>query len=259
MKRLHTSALTALVLVFGLSATAADAQVLRGFRAEADGGVSSFHSEGNHKSKIGWGGEAGVDFDLGGFVLGAEGTFWWAPAENKTIDGPGLAEHKTFQEYALAARLGFQVTPSTLVYGKVGYAWNEQRKRFTPFAPGTTLLDSAQPGAYYHHFTAHGIQWGGGVEQQVSGPFYVKAEGRYSDYNDDTHTLTGLVGIGVLLGGATAEALPPPPPPAPPPPPPPPATQTCPDGSTILATDTCPPPPPPPPPPPAPVERGERG
>ncbi len=45
-------------------------------------------------------------------------------------------------------------------------------------------------------------------------------------------------------------------PPPPPPPEPAPATQVCPDGTTILATDSCPlPPPPPPPPPPAP-ERG---
>ena len=40
------------------------------------------------------------------------------------------------------------------------------------------------------------------------------------------------------------------------PPPPPPATQVCPDGTTILATDTCPAPPPPPPPPPPAPERG---
>ena len=138
MRRLHTGALTALVLVFGLSATTANAQALRGFRAEGDVGLSSFHSEGDHKSHVGWGAAAGVDFDLGGFVVGGEGTFWWAPAENEVIDGPGLAEHKTFQEWAAALRLGYQITPSTLVYGKVGYAWNEQRKRFTPFAPGTT-------------------------------------------------------------------------------------------------------------------------
>jgi len=43
----------------------------------------------------------------------------------------------------------------------------------------------------------------------------VKAEGRYSRYNNHTHTLTGLLGLGVLIGGTrTEKALPPPPPPA---------------------------------------------
>jgi opacity protein-like surface antigen len=58
--------------------------------------------------------------------------------------------------------------------------------------------------------------------------------------------------------GARAEA--PPPVPAPvysPPPAAAPATQVCPDGTTILATDTCAAPPPPPPP--APPPSGERG
>src|SRR3954452_24980601 len=102
MKQLHFGAVTALALVMRLSATQADAQGLRGFRAEAQTGVSSFHSEGMSKSKWGWGAAAGVDFDLGGFVLGGKETFWWAPAENRGIDEPGEAHHKTFQEWGIA-------------------------------------------------------------------------------------------------------------------------------------------------------------
>src|SRR4051795_5096211 len=100
MRQLHISAVTALALVMGLSATQADAQGLRGFRAEAQTGISSFHSEGNSKSKWGWGGAVGVDaYVADRFVLGAEGTYWWAPADNHTIDGAGLANHKTFEEW----------------------------------------------------------------------------------------------------------------------------------------------------------------
>jgi len=75
MRRLHFGTAAALALVLGLGATQANAQGLRGFRAEAQTGISSFHSEGASKSKWGWGGAAGVDFDLGGFVLGGGGTF----------------------------------------------------------------------------------------------------------------------------------------------------------------------------------------
>src|SRR5436305_13614413 len=114
MTRLYTGVVSALALALGVSATQANAQGLRGFRAEAQTGVSSFHSEGMSKSKWGWGAAAGVDFDLGRFVLGGEGTFWWAPAENRGNDGPGEARHKTFQEWGIATRAGVEISPGTL-------------------------------------------------------------------------------------------------------------------------------------------------
>ena len=70
MRRLHTGVFSALALVLGISAAQADAQSLRGFRAEGQVGITSFHSEGNHKSKIGWGAAVGVDAYLADtFVL----------------------------------------------------------------------------------------------------------------------------------------------------------------------------------------------
>ena len=260
MRLVRTSVFTAMTLLAALAAQQASAEGLRGFRVEGQAGYDQFHADGDHHSKVGVGAAAGVDFDLGGFVIGPEITYWWAPNEVSTIDGPGLAEHKSFQEWAIALRGGVNVTPSTLVYGKVGYVRNEQRKRFTPIVNG--VLDSAAPGAYYDHYKVSGWQWGAGLNQMLGGGFYASLEGRYSDYkaklhSGGTHRIVGLVGLGYLFGAAEAAPPPPPPPPAPPPPPPPPATQTCPDGSVILATSACPVPPPPPPPPP--VERGERG
>ena len=120
MKLLHTGVVSALALVLGVTATQADAQSLRGFRAEAQGGITSFHSEGNHKSKIGWGAAVGVDAYLAdSFVLGVEGSYWDSRPENHTVDGAGVANHKMFQEWGLGLRAGVMVTPSTLVYGKV--------------------------------------------------------------------------------------------------------------------------------------------
>ena len=143
MTLFRNSALTALALVGSLVATQANAQNIRGVRAEAQIGWDRFSSEGNRHGRIGYGGAAGVDFDMGGFVLGPELTYWWAPNENETVEGGGLAERKSFQEWALALRAGVQVSPSTLVYGKIGYARNEQRKRFTPINPLTGQLDTA--------------------------------------------------------------------------------------------------------------------
>ena len=50
-------------------------------------------------------GALGVDTFVGdNFVLGVEGTFLWSTAENETVDGPGVAFRKSFQEWAGAVR-----------------------------------------------------------------------------------------------------------------------------------------------------------
>ena len=156
---------------------------------------------------------------------------------------------------AFGLRAGTLITPATLLYAKGGWVINEQRKFFDadPVAtPGIPVNNAF--GDYYNHYRTRGWQVGAGVEQSISDMFYVKGEGRYSNYRTNSSRLAFLVGAGVRFGGA--EAAPPPPAPPPPPPPPPPATQTCPDGSVILATEACPVPPPPPPPPPPAPERG---
>src|SRR6187200_3347117 len=113
-----------------LASQQASAQTLHGIRAEANVGVDRFYSEGNHDNHLGWGGEIGADFDLGGFVLGPYGSFWMAKNENVTRDGPGVAFRKSFEEWGVGLRGGVLVSPETLVYGKAGWVINEQRKYF---------------------------------------------------------------------------------------------------------------------------------
>jgi opacity protein-like surface antigen len=76
--------------------------------------------------------------------------------------------------------------------------------------------------------------------------------------SSDHYSSHSLLASLIYNFGGHASAPPPVPAPAysPPPPPAAPATQVCPDGTTILATDTCPVPPPPPPPPAPTPERG---
>ncbi len=258
MKRRQMGALTALTLVAGLSAQQANAQgvQLRGVRADAQVGIDRFYSEGVNDNHLAYGAAIGVDTFVGdNFVLGIEGTFLNSRAENISVDGPGLASRKSFEEYGAAVRAGIMASPSTLVYVKGGFVVNEQRKRFDAFTIGTR---PAPFGDYYNHYHTKGYVVGGGIEQMLSDRIYVKAEGRYANYKTNSSRLTGLLGLGVLFGPA-AEAIIIAPPMAPPPPPPmAPATQTCFDGSVILATDICPPPPPPPPPP-EPMPMPERG
>ena len=92
MKLVAIGAFTALALLSGQ----ANAQSLAGVRAEANVGMDRFYSEGNNDNHLGWGGEIGADFDLGGFVVGPYGSFWNARGENVTRDGAGVAYRKSF-------------------------------------------------------------------------------------------------------------------------------------------------------------------
>jgi len=173
MKFVHLGAFTALALL----GAQANAEGLRGFRVEAQVGADRFHSEGNKNGKIGFGGAAGVDFDLGGFVLGPEITYWRAFNENETIEGGGLARRKSFQEWALALRAGVNVTPDTLIYGKAGYVRNEQRKEFIPIDAAGNLGGATTPGYYYDHYKTGGWQWGAGINQMLTDNVYFSVEG----------------------------------------------------------------------------------
>jgi outer membrane immunogenic protein len=240
MTLLRMGAFTALALVMSQQANA------QTVRAEVQGGVDRFYSEGNNDTGLAVGAAAGLDFNLGGLVVGPEVSFMWSPRENETRDGAGVAYRKSFEEWGFGLRAGSMITPDTLVYAKGMFVVNEQRKYFMADMPVHS---------YYNHYRTRGWQAGLGIEQMLSENFYVKAEGRYSNYRTNSSRLTGMLGLGVKFGGPAEEVYVAPPAP-PPPPPPPPATQTCPDGSVILATDVCPVPPPPPPPPPPEPERG---
>src|SRR5262245_18396042 len=124
MRLIRTGGIATIALAVALSAQSATAQ-MPGVRVEAHARYDRFYSEGNHHDKIGYGGAAGVDFDLGGCILGPEVTYWRGFNENVTHDGAGVARRKSFEEWALALRAGVMVTPSTLVYAKAGYVRNE--------------------------------------------------------------------------------------------------------------------------------------
>src|SRR4051812_12111122 len=103
MKLIRVGAVAAAAL---LASQQANAQAFRDVHVDADVGIDRFYSEGNHDDHLGWGGELGVDFDLGGFVLGPYGSFWNARNENVTRDGPGVAFRKSFEEWSLGLRGG---------------------------------------------------------------------------------------------------------------------------------------------------------
>lgn len=186
---------------FALISQAASAQEattsFRGIRIEGNVGGDRFQSQGVHDDNLGYGGTLGFDGVIGGkIVIGPEGSYWRANnwAENCTGAGAGGSIcHKSFEEWGVAVRAGYLMSPRLLVFGKGGYVNNEQRKRFD--APvGQT--------SFYDHFRTDGYQVGGGVEYTLTEsalpvPVYVNAQYVFSQYHDHTSRHRLMAGIGI--------------------------------------------------------------
>jgi outer membrane immunogenic protein len=228
-----------------------------------------------HKTALAGGAHVGAQYELGKFVLGAEGA-WTATGIRQTIVSPYFPESDTesakVRNYmALVGRAGF-AADRFMIYAKGGYASGKVNFR---------ARDSESLVTYTKNDRQNGYVLGGGVDYALSNHLifgvdfsHVKLgaktstgrnvfdDGTFGD-NPETYRTRATMDIFMArlsfkFGGGHAPQLAPPAPPAPPPLPPAPATQTCADGSVILASDACPvplPPAPPPPPPPS----GERG
>lgn len=198
MRKIIIAAATAALAFVGTAASAQDMTTsFRGFRIEGDVGADRFQSQGKNNKKLGYGGTAGFDGQLGDkIVIGAEGSYWRANNWTENCTGGvigGTVCDKSFAEFGAAVRAGVLVTPDLLVFGKGGYASNEQRKRFD--APvGET--------GYYDHGRTDGYQVGGGVEYSLTSyhmpaPLYVSAQYVYSNFADHTARQRALLGVGV--------------------------------------------------------------
>jgi outer membrane immunogenic protein len=127
-----------------------------------------------------YGVNAGYDFQLGGVIAGIEGEF--ADSDVKGTGTDLLATGDTFRlntdrDLYIGARLGFAVTPSTMLYAKGGYTNAKFESRY----------DDGAGTIYNNGITADGYRLGAGVEQKFNlfGPSgFIKAEYRYSNYKN---------------------------------------------------------------------------
>jgi outer membrane immunogenic protein len=125
---------------------------------------------------VGGGFQAGFDLAFHRFVVGVEGSGTWA--DLSFID-EGF-EVGTFGEvdtvYAVTGRVGFLVTPASLIYAKGGAAWIR-----------TTVTDEAvaQLGTEGTEETLQGYQVGGGIETLVGNNVSLRVEGLYTKATDE--------------------------------------------------------------------------
>ncbi len=149
----------ATTVAFGLSAAPASANDFAGPRIEATAGADDV-TAGADTTDITYGAGIGYDLRIGKVVAGVE-----ASVDN-VFDRRDLG---------VGARLGVVLNDNVLVYGKAAYAnWRQ-----------VAGVDT------------EGLRLGGGLEVNLAGPVYAKAEYRYTDFDGATGKHGGLVGFGL--------------------------------------------------------------
>lgn len=155
-------------------------------------GVDRLRANGDGKTGVLYGIDAGYDFQTaGGTVFGIEGEA--ADASTKTCAtgvvraGDSLCAKAKRDLYA-GGRVGF-TTGSTLLYGKVGYT---NLRVGASYEDGTT----ATTADFSNSRNLDGVRVGAGLEKNLGG-MTVKAEYRYSNYQDGVSRHQGVVGAGI--------------------------------------------------------------
>ena len=167
-------------LLSSAAITPAFAQEAAPFTGPHIEGIVGYDDISDGKGDVMYGVAAGYDFQLGGVIAGIEGEFADSDVKGSARDLVTTGDSfslNTDRDLYVGGRLGFAVTPSTMIYAKGGYTNAKFEGRFTNGA-GTIFNDGV---------TADGYRVGAGIEQKFSlfGPSgFIKAEYRYSNYKN---------------------------------------------------------------------------
>jgi outer membrane immunogenic protein len=140
------------------------------------------------------------------WVIGLEGEFAWANNETSTDFVTGLERSKNGSitgtttvkdkwDARLRGRLGFLVTPSTLLFGAAGVSWLESETDVTATSVWTKRLDCREsitkPASASDSTSGTTAGWtlGGGIETKVLPNWLLRGEYRYSSYGNRHVTL----------------------------------------------------------------------
>lgn len=129
---------------------------------------------------VSYGAGIGYDFQLGGAVFGIEGEYADSSGDltGNDIDLTGDSFRlNADRDLYVGGRVGFTVTPSTLLYVKGGYTNFKVKSRY----------EDGLGGVFEDGATLDGYRLGAGVEQKFSllGPSgFAKLEYRYSNYSN---------------------------------------------------------------------------
>jgi outer membrane immunogenic protein len=117
------------------------------------------------------------------FLVGVEIDASWSRIRHESVTpdlGAGLTTTFTLQQsrsYAARARLGFLLTPETLLYGTAG--WTRAEVAYSFAAPALPFFESSAQ-------WVNGVQVGAGIEARLGGPWGARLEYLHTFYNTQT-------------------------------------------------------------------------
>lgn len=129
------------------------------------------------------GGQVGCDYQTGNWVFGIQGQGLWADLSERhnQIDGSfgnlglGILDTKLDWIATLTGRIGYAVTPQTLLYVRGGGAW--KRDRITLFGPGAAFTSETADVNF------NGWTVGGGIEYMVTQNISLFGEANYASFD----------------------------------------------------------------------------
>jgi outer membrane immunogenic protein len=125
-----------------------------------------------------------VDVKNRSFLTGLtqSATLGYDVQNGKVVVGVDATATEVFDrtDFGLGARVGYAFNENVLAYTRVGY----------------TNLDIRTP-CKCNNGVAEGVEVGAGLEANVVGPFFVKAEYRYTDYEGGLSRQGGVLAAGV--------------------------------------------------------------
>lgn len=176
MKTVIFAAMTA-ACVLATPAFAQDDTPFSGPRVEALTGYDSVHTNSNGLGKpdgVLYGAGIGYDLRAGNAVVGVEAELLDSTASRAVTGGDVDAARDIY----IGGRVGVPVSTNLLAYAKAGYT---NARINTPT------------------FRENGDGWrvGGGLEYDLGNKLFVKAEYRYSNYEQDVERHQAVAGVGV--------------------------------------------------------------
>jgi outer membrane immunogenic protein len=137
---------------------------------------------------------AGLEGDVGSAdkTVTLNGVFLPGPFLLMPGDPSASLSTRTSWDASLRARIGYLVTPWTLLYATGGPAW----LRVGSTATCSTIICGAAPViSFSNASTLLGWTVGAGIETRLWGNWFGRAEYRYSDYGDVSYNNNGAFGI----------------------------------------------------------------
>lgn len=128
----------------------------------------------------------GFDFAVSGAVVGVEVNADFSDIDEGVTDGADSASFEAKRDLDASVRVGAVLGGKALLYGKVGYANSRFEARAT--SGGITISEADN---------LDGVRAGVGIEYVLGSKAYIKAEYRYTNYEQDLDRNQVIGGIGI--------------------------------------------------------------